>query len=86
MGTTLGPFEAWLALRGLRTLPLRIARASQNALALAEALMEAPGVSSVHYPTLPGSAQEELVFTLAIPDSSTHTEARVPLPRTSVTT
>src|SRR2546421_3190336 len=32
------------------------------------------------------SAQEELVFTLAIPDSSTHTEARVPLPRTSVTT
>jgi cystathionine gamma-synthase len=60
LGTTLGPFEAWLAVRGLRTLPLRVARMSANALALAEALQEAPGVAGVHYPTLPGSAQEEL--------------------------
>jgi cystathionine beta-lyase/cystathionine gamma-synthase len=69
LGTTLGPFEAWLALRGLRTLPLRIARASQNALLLAEALMEAPGVSAVYYPTLPGSAQEELARRL-LPDGA----------------
>jgi methionine-gamma-lyase len=60
LGTTLGPFEAWLAVRGLRTLPLRIERMSANALALAEALQEAPNVAGVHYPSLPGSAQEEL--------------------------
>ena len=60
LGTTLGPFEAWLAVRGMRTLQLRVDRMSQNASALAEALQEAPGVAGVHYPTLPGSAQEEL--------------------------
>lgn len=60
LGTTLGPFEAWLALRGLRTLHLRMPRHSANALALATALQEAPGVVAVHYPTLPGSAQEAL--------------------------
>ncbi|TMC14184.1 MAG: aminotransferase class I/II-fold pyridoxal phosphate-dependent enzyme [Chloroflexi bacterium] len=69
LGTTLGPFEAWLAVRGLRTLPLRIAKASQNAFQLAEALMEAPGVSGVQYPTLPGSAQEELARRL-LPDGA----------------
>jgi cystathionine gamma-synthase len=69
LGTTLGPFEAWLAVRGLRTLPLRIARMSANALALAEALQEAPTVSGVHYPTLPGSAQEELARRL-LPDGA----------------
>jgi cystathionine beta-lyase/cystathionine gamma-synthase len=69
LGTTLGPFEAWLALRGLRTLPLRVARMSANALALAEALQEAPSVEAVHYPTLPGSAQEELARRL-LPDGA----------------
>jgi cystathionine beta-lyase/cystathionine gamma-synthase len=69
LGTTLGPFEAWLALRGLRTLPLRVARMSANALALAAALQEAPRVEAVHYPTLPGSAQEELARRL-LPDGA----------------
>jgi len=69
LGTTLGPFEAWLAVRGLRTLPLRIERMSANALALAQALQEAPRVRSVHYPTLPGSAQEELARRL-LPDGA----------------
>jgi cystathionine beta-lyase/cystathionine gamma-synthase len=69
LGTTLGPFEAWLAVRGLRTLPLRIARMSANALALAEALREAPNVAGVHYPSLPGSAQEELARRL-LPDGA----------------
>jgi cystathionine gamma-synthase len=49
-GMTLGPFEAWLALRGLRTLPLRIARQSANAARLAEALGAMRGVERVHYP------------------------------------
>ena len=69
LGTTLGPFEAWLAVRGLRTLPLRIERMSANALALAEALQEAPNVAGVHYPSLPGSAQEELARRL-LPDGA----------------
>ncbi|HKA67442.1 MAG TPA: aminotransferase class I/II-fold pyridoxal phosphate-dependent enzyme [Solirubrobacterales bacterium] len=69
LGTTLGPFEAWLAVRGLRTLPLRIERMSANALALAEALREAPNVAGVHYPSLPGSAQEELAQRL-LPDGA----------------
>ncbi len=55
-GTTLGPFEAWLTLRGLRTLGLRVRRQSANALALAEALPGMPGVAAVHHPNLPGSA------------------------------
>jgi len=45
-----GPFECWLALRGLRTLPLRIARQSQNALEIARHLAAHPRVRAVHYP------------------------------------
>lgn len=60
IGTTLGPFEAWLGLRGLRTLELRMTRHSENALALAEALREGPGVAAVRYPALSGGPQEEL--------------------------
>src|SRR4029077_3314549 len=49
-GATLGPFDAWLALRGLRTLEVRMARHSENAMALAQALSTAKGVSKVHHP------------------------------------
>jgi cystathionine beta-lyase/cystathionine gamma-synthase len=52
LGTTLGPFEAWLALRGLRTLPLRIARQSANAAQLAAALAGLDAVGRVYYPGL----------------------------------
>src|SRR5690349_21317673 len=45
-----GPFEAWLALRGLKTLPLRISRQAQNAQAIAEHLAGHPRVTAVHYP------------------------------------
>jgi cystathionine beta-lyase/cystathionine gamma-synthase len=45
-----GPFEAWLALRGLKTLPLRIARQSASALAIARHLAAHPQVTAVHYP------------------------------------
>jgi cystathionine beta-lyase/cystathionine gamma-synthase len=45
-----GPFEAWLALRGLKTLPLRIARQSATALAIARHLGGHPRVTAVHYP------------------------------------
>jgi cystathionine gamma-lyase len=49
-GGVLGPMEAWLAIRGLRTLPLRIERQSANALAIAVHLAEQPRVTAVHYP------------------------------------
>ena len=49
-GGVLGPMEAWLALRGLRTLPLRIERQCANALAIAGHLAAHPRVSAVHYP------------------------------------
>jgi cystathionine beta-lyase/cystathionine gamma-synthase len=49
-GAILGPFEAWLALRGLKTLPLRIARQSASALAVARYLAGHRRVRAVHYP------------------------------------
>jgi cystathionine beta-lyase/cystathionine gamma-synthase len=45
-----GPFEAWLALRGLKTLPLRMARQSGSALAIARHLARHPKVRAVYYP------------------------------------
>ena len=54
-GTPLGPFEAWLALRGMRTLDVRMRRHSDNALALARAMQSMPGVAAVHHPLLEGS-------------------------------
>lgn len=49
-GAILGPFEAWLALRGLKTLPLRIERQSANALAVVRYLDTHPRMTAVHYP------------------------------------
>jgi cystathionine gamma-synthase len=51
-GGIAGPTEAWLALRGLKTLPLRIERQSRNAQAIAEHLAGHPKVRAVHYPGL----------------------------------
>jgi cystathionine gamma-synthase len=52
LGAIPGPMEAWLALRGLRTLALRLERAQSNAAFLAERLLEHPRVSRVRYPGL----------------------------------
>ena len=52
-GAVLGPFEAWLLLRGMRTLYLRAAAASRGAQRVAEALQAHPNVSEVFYPGLP---------------------------------
>jgi len=52
MGATLGAFEAWLLLRGLRTLDVRVRRHSENAMTLATALKGNPNVSHVLYPGL----------------------------------
>ena len=56
------PFEAFLALRGLKTLALRIERHSSNALTVARALEGAPGIAAVHYPGLESHPQHELAM------------------------
>jgi cystathionine beta-lyase/cystathionine gamma-synthase len=59
-GSNGSPWEAFLALRGLKTLELRMERHSANALAVARALEGAPGISRVRYPGLPSHPQYEL--------------------------
>jgi cystathionine gamma-synthase len=49
-GAIPGPFEAWLALRGMRTLHLRLDRAEANAKVLADRLRDHPAVAEVRYP------------------------------------
>ena len=55
-GVNSNPFECWLASRGLRTLPLRVQRVSQTALALARFLTTQPQVERVYYPGLESHA------------------------------
>ena len=52
-GSTLGPFEAWLILRGLKTLEIRVARHTESAKKLAQYLYENDKVEHVNYPGLP---------------------------------
>ncbi|MDD9715843.1 aminotransferase class I/II-fold pyridoxal phosphate-dependent enzyme [Dinoroseobacter sp. PD6] len=59
-GAVLGPFEAWLLLRGMRTLPLRMARMSATALELAQRLSTDARVADVFYPGLPGHAGHDI--------------------------
>lgn len=56
-GSIPGPFEAWLALRGIRTFPLRFQRSSENALEIAKRLSAHPLVTRVRYPGLPTDPQ-----------------------------
>lgn len=59
-GAIPGPFEAWLALRGLRTLAVRLDRAEQNAAELARRLDAHPGIARVRYPGLPSDPGHRL--------------------------
>ena len=61
-GGNAAPFEAFLALRGLKTLALRMERHSANALAVARALEGAPGVAGVLYPGLASHPQHDLAM------------------------
>ncbi|MET3804647.1 cystathionine gamma-synthase [Nakamurella sp. UYEF19] len=54
IGVVAGPFDAWLVLRGIRTLPVRMSRICASAAAVAEFLAGHPRVRTVHYPGLPG--------------------------------
>jgi cystathionine gamma-synthase len=59
-GTNLGPFDAWLATRGARTLAVRMERQCATALALAQGLEGLPAVSRVYYPGLASHPQHAL--------------------------
>jgi methionine-gamma-lyase len=59
-GAVLGPIDAWLLLRGIRTLPLRMRQHNRNGLALARAMQAHPAVAAVYYPGLPDHPQHEI--------------------------
>jgi cystathionine gamma-lyase len=60
VGAIAGPFDSFLALRGLKTLALRMERHNENALDLAQWLERQPKVACVHYPGLPSHPQHQL--------------------------
>jgi methionine-gamma-lyase len=64
LGATADPFAAWLAVRGLQTLPLRVARQCENAAFLASRLVTHPAVERVHYPGLPDHPSHALATRL----------------------
>ena len=59
-GAILGPMDAWLVLRGTKTLPVRMERHNANGLALAQFLASDARVEAVHYPGLPSHPQYDL--------------------------
>ncbi len=60
MGGVISPFNAWLVLRGIKTLPLRMRQHEENALAIAQYLTKHPAVEKVHYPGLLSHPQYEI--------------------------
>jgi len=60
IGSNLGPFEAWLAMRGLKTLPLRMRQQCESALRIAEWLAVHSKIEQIHYPGLVSHPQHEL--------------------------
>ncbi len=62
-GPTMSPFNAWIFLKGLETLKLRMEGHTSNATALASWLEQQPAVSAVHYPGLESHAQHGLAAT-----------------------
>lgn len=82
VGGILAPFEAWLALRGLKTLPLRMARQCENAREISARLSAHPKVAKVNHPSVEGHPDHEtagrvlddrgglLSFELAVDDVS----------------
>ena len=60
IGGVSGPFDSFLALRGVKTLAIRMQRHAENAQAIAEFLAAHPKVTEVHFPGLPSHPQHEL--------------------------
>jgi cystathionine gamma-synthase len=59
-GAIAGPFEAWIALRGIRTFALRMQRSQENALELATRLSKDGRVAKVRYPGLPTDSYHQM--------------------------
>jgi cystathionine beta-lyase/cystathionine gamma-synthase len=68
VGCTLGPNEAWLALRGLKTFSLRMERHCANALEIARFLENHPLTERVRYPGLPSHPQHETAQRIFCPE------------------
>jgi cystathionine beta-lyase/cystathionine gamma-synthase len=66
IGAKLAPFEAWLLIRGLRTLPARILAHEESALELARRLAAHPAVTAVHHPALEGPLPPGLTGTTGL--------------------
>lgn len=66
-GGILGPFEAWITLRGVKTLALRVERQCENALKVAKWLQGLPRIAKVNYPGLPEHPQHALACRLLRP-------------------
>ncbi|WP_338699938.1 cystathionine gamma-synthase [Streptomyces sp. Q6] len=60
MGAVAGPFDSWLVLRGIKTLPVRMDRHSENATRVADMLTRHPRVTEVLYPGLPEHPGHEI--------------------------
>lgn len=60
LGGICGPFDAWLLLRGLRTLPVRLERIGRTTREVIEHLASHPRIRRIHYPQHPGHGQREL--------------------------
>lgn len=60
LGSVLSPFDAWLLVRGLRTVALRVEQHNRNAMAVAQFLSSHPKVSQVNYPGLESHPQHRL--------------------------
>ncbi|MCD7885284.1 MAG: PLP-dependent aspartate aminotransferase family protein [Lachnospiraceae bacterium] len=60
VGSGLAPFDSWLILRGIKTLPVRMERAQENAQAIVEYLSGEPRVRKVYYPGIPGTRAYEI--------------------------
>ncbi len=54
VGSGLAPFDSWLIMRGIKTLPIRMEKAQENAQAIVEYLQNEPKVKNVYYPGIPG--------------------------------
>lgn len=60
VGSGLAPFDSWLILRGIKTLPIRMERAQENAKAIVEYLLQEPRVRNVYYPGIEGTRGYEI--------------------------
>lgn len=55
VGSGLAPFDSWLILRGIKTLPIRMEKAQENAKAIVDYLLSEPKIKKVYYPGIEGS-------------------------------